>query len=249
MLKIKALVNKLHSVETLGCASVICSDKTGTITENKMTVKHIYTDFKEFDVSGTGYKISGEITIGGKSVNPKSYPNLLKLFECSVLCSTAKIESKRVFNKNQRGMLKSDGEWTVYGDPTETALLIAAAKVNVTKEKIIGLRKVSEIPFDSERKMMSIIHDVDGLAVMITKGDIDAILECAAWMKKESEVYPLVNEDKIEIRRQAELFAEQGFSVTALAYKLNEVKISEYSNGSNEDNMVFVGLTADKKNS
>ena len=66
---------------------------------------------------------------------------------------------------------------------------------------------------------------------------------------KGSEVYPLVNEDKIEIRRQAELFAEQGFSVTALAYKLNEVKISEYSNGSSEDNMVFVGLTADKKNS
>lgn len=119
----------------------------------------------------------------------------------------------------------------------------------VSEELATKFARIGEIPFDSERKMMSIIHDVDGLAVMITKGEIDAILECAAWMKKGSEVYPLVNEDKIEIRRQAELFAEQGFSVTALAYKLNEVKISEYSNCSSEDNMVFVGLTADKKNS
>ena len=119
----------------------------------------------------------------------------------------------------------------------------------VSEELATKFARIGEIPFDIERKMMSIIHDVDGLAVMITKGEIDAILECGAWMKKGSEVYPLVNEDKIEIRRQAELFAEQGFSVTALAYKLNEVKISEYSNGSSEDNMVFVGLTADKKNS
>lgn len=108
--------------------------------------------------------------------------------------------------------------------------------------------RIGEIPFDSERRRMSTIHDVDGLAVMITKGDVDAILDCTVWMQKGSEVYPLVKEDKIEIRRQGKLFAEQGFSVSALAYKLNEVKISEYSNCSSEDNMVFVGLTADKKN-
>lgn len=117
----------------------------------------------------------------------------------------------------------------------------------ISEELAAKFARIREIPFDSERRMMSTIHDVDGLAVMFSKGEVDAILDCASWIKKGSEVYPLVNEDKIEIERQSELFAEQGFVVSAMAYKLNELKISEYSKGSSEDNLVFVGLAADKE--
>lgn len=117
----------------------------------------------------------------------------------------------------------------------------------ISEELAAKFTRIGEIPFDNERRMMSTIHDVDGLAVMITKGEVDAVLDRVTWMKKDSEVYPLAKEDKIEIMRQSELFAEKGFQVSALAYKLNELKISEYSEGSNEDNMVFVGLSADKK--
>ena len=117
----------------------------------------------------------------------------------------------------------------------------------ISEELAMKFTRIGEIPYDDERKKMSTIIDVDGLSVMFTKGEVDAVLACAFWMKKGSDVYPLANEDKIEINRQRELFEEQGFAVSALAYKLNEFRISEYSNSFKEDNLVFVGLTADKK--
>ena len=123
----------------------------------------------------------------------------------------------------------------------------ALCNSEISEELAAKFARIREIPFDSKRRMMSTIHDVDGIAVMFSKGEVDAILGCASWIKKGSEVYPLVNEDKIEIKRQGELFVEQGLEVSALAYKLNELKISEYSEGSNENNLVFVGLAADKK--
>ena len=124
----------------------------------------------------------------------------------------------------------------------------ALCNSEVSEELAAKFTRIGEIPFDSERRMQSTIHEVDGIAVMFSKGEVDAILDCASWVKKDSEVYPLVKEDRIEIKKQSEIFEKQGLEVSALAYKLNEIKISEYSDGSNEENLVFVGLTADKKN-
>ncbi|HOV40380.1 MAG TPA: HAD-IC family P-type ATPase [Oscillospiraceae bacterium] len=128
MLAQNALVHRLNSVETLGCASVICSDKTGTITENKMTVTKIYAGFKEYDVLGSGHKISGEIRLAGGRINPLQSPSLEEILVSAVLCENASISSPSEISARDRGRLDAPGEWAVMGDPTETALLIAAAK-------------------------------------------------------------------------------------------------------------------------
>ncbi|MGN0613375.1 MAG: cation-translocating P-type ATPase [Porcipelethomonas sp.] len=233
MLKVKALVNKLHSVETLGCASVICSDKTGTITENKMTVKHIFTDFREFDVSGTGYKISGEITLDKNAFNPKACPSLIKLFECSVLCSTARIETGEVFNNRQRGVLKSKGEWKVYGDPTEAALLIAAAKGGVTAEKIKGMRKISETPFDSESKMMSVTYrNGSGQEIVYAKGAPDVLIKKCGFVETNEGIKEIGNSELQKIEKEIGFLSRRGLRVLALAYKISQ------------SSLVFLGLAA-----
>ncbi|MBQ8435943.1 MAG: cation-translocating P-type ATPase [Oscillospiraceae bacterium] len=233
MLKVKALVNKLHSVETLGCASVICSDKTGTITENKMTVKNIYTDFREFDISGTGHKISGEITLDGKSLNPKAYPTLIKLFECCVLCSTAEIESNETFNTRQRGVLKSEKEWNVYGDPTETALLIAAAKGSITKEKLSGFRKISETPFDSETKMMSVTYrNAASNDIVYAKGAPDVLIKKCGYVDTKDGIKLLDKAYTEKIEKDINFLSKRGLRVLARAYRQEE---SEF---------VFLGLAA-----
>ena len=233
MLKVKALVNKLHSVETLGCASVICSDKTGTITENKMTVKHIFTDFKEFDISGTGYKISGEITLDKRTVNPESCQTMKKLFECSVLCSTARISTKEVFNSRQRGVLKSKGEWDVQGDPTETALLIAAAKGGITADKLKGMRKISETPFDSESKMMSVTYkNSSGQNIIYAKGAPDVLIKKCGFIETSDGIKPLNTLYIEKIENEINFLSRRGLRVLALAY------------GETKNDYVFLGLAA-----
>jgi len=233
MLKLKALVNKLHSVETLGCASVICSDKTGTITENKMTVRNIYTDFKEFDISGTGHKISGEITLEKKNINPIAYPSLVKLFECAVLCSTAQIKTNETFNIRQRGVLKNKGEWNVSGDPTEIALLIAAAKGNVIKDNISGMRKISEIPFDSDTKMMSVTYrNEKSEKITYIKGAPDLLTIKCTHVENSEGIVPLDKNMLSKIEKEISFLSKRGLRVLALAY-------------SNEQNdLIFLGLAA-----
>ncbi len=219
MLKVKALVNKLHSVETLGCASVICSDKTGTITENKMTVKHIYADFQEFDISGTGHKISGEITLDGKKLNPKSHSVLQKIFECSILCSTASVTTKEDLSTRQRGMLKSTGSWNVSGDPTEIALLVAAAKGGHTKEKLSNLRKISEVPFDSETKMMSVTYrNAAGNDITYTKGAPDILIKKCEYIETGNGTQLLDNVTMQKIEKEISFLSRRGLRVLALAY-------------------------------
>ena len=227
MLKVKALVNKLHSVETLGCASVICSDKTGTITENKMKVKNIYAGFREFDVSGTGHKISGEITLDGEKLNLKSYPILQKLLECSVLCSTARISKQESLTAGQRT------DWTVSGDPTETALLIAAAKGGVTREKISDMRKISETPFDSETKMMSVTYRrASGGDIVYAKGAPDVLIKKCGFIALKDGVENLDNISLSKIEKEVSFLSKRGLRVLAMAYR------------ENEDSLVFLGLAA-----
>ena len=233
MLKVKALVNKLHSVETLGCTSVICSDKTGTITENKMTVSHICCADREYQVNGTGYRKEGEITLEGKPVNIRSDTPLKTLLECSVLCSTAKIEESKSFNNKTFNLLKkSVPQWEVFGDPTETALLIAAAKGGITAEKLSGFRKLSEKPFDSESKQMQVKYrDISGKELTYIKGAPDILLKRCGHLLTDSGVQPLTSIFIKRINDELLSLSQKGLRVLALAME-------------KDGNCVFLGLAA-----
>ena len=239
MLKQKALVNKLHSVETLGCASVICSDKTGTITENKMTVKHIFADMKEFDVFGNGYKINGEIRLGDSKPNPKTVPPLYELLECSVLCSTASITSDSKVSFRNRGTSLGKGEWEVSGDPTETALLISAAKGGITKETLNHYRKISEIPFDSETKMMTVIcRKPSGEDTAFVKGAPDILLKKCGFIMTSDGIIPLDSALRNRITEEISSLSKRALRVLALARK------DLQSSHDTESGLVFLGLAA-----
>ena len=159
MLKQKALVNKLHSVETLGCTSVICSDKTGTITENKMTVTELAAADESYYFSGMGYRISGGVTKGdeGTAINPINEKALTESLICGVICSDASITAPSGTKSRNRGAVTGKGEWKVTGDPTEAALLIAASKAGITKASLENeRRRLEEFPFDSENRVMAV---------------------------------------------------------------------------------------------
>ncbi|MDO5560391.1 MAG: cation-translocating P-type ATPase [Oscillospiraceae bacterium] len=241
MLKQKALVNKLHSVETLGCTSVICSDKTGTITENKMTVTDIFTDMREFRLNGLGYKISGSIsTDASTSVNPVSFPTLNKLLKSCVLCNNASISSSSAQITRNRGNLSATGEWSVTGDPTEIALLIAAAKGNIRSENIMGEYKiVDEDPFDSQTRCMSVtVKCKNGDKICITKGAPDVILDRCSFIEINKEVRPLTPGIKTIIEDKFRMYSDDAKRVLAFSTKL--CSSVETSPGG----MVFLGLTA-----
>ncbi len=239
MLKQNAVVNKLHSVETLGSATVICSDKTGTITENKMTVKKAYAYKKEYDISGDGYKAAGEITSEKLAVNTKSDKDLAELFLCGVLCNNASIYGKKT-DSRERGALRKKGEWSVLGDPTEIAVLVAGAKLGLTAENLSEYKKADEIPFDSETRYMATLHKKNGNSTVFMKGSIDVILAKCSFILADGKVSPLTDRIKKEIREKHDNFSDKALRLLAFCKKdlgKSANFESETSNG-----MIFLGL-------
>jgi P-type Ca2+ transporter type 2C len=155
MIKRHALIRKLASVETLGSATVICSDKTGTLTQNEMTVTRLWADGQFIEVTGTGYVPKGEFLADGKPVDIKKYPAALTTLWLGVLNNDSSIEIT--------GEKDSQQTYRIVGDPTEGALLVAAAKAGETYVEVKqAYPRESEVPFDSERKRMITVHDVIG---------------------------------------------------------------------------------------
>lgn len=240
MLKQKALVHKLHSVETLGCTSVICTDKTGTITENKMTVSKVCCDGKQYDISGNGYRIAGEITLNGSAVNPAAEKPLSELMTCGVLCNNAAISSSRPVETRQRGRLDTSGEWETVGDPTEIALLAAAAKAGITAEKLKGsYHKADEIPFDSETRCMTVISRSGSALTAFSKGAADVILNRCGFILTSDGIKPLTPSIKRRIEAEHEKMTEDALRVLAFADK---VLTSSCQQQDIETGMVFLGL-------
>lgn len=240
MLKQKALVHKLHSVETLGCTSVICTDKTGTITENKMTVSKVCCDGKQYDISGNGYRIAGEITLNGSAVNPAAEKPLSELMTCGVLCNNAAISSSRPVETRQRGRLDTSGEWETVGDPTEIALLAAAAKAGITAEKLKGsYHKADEIPFDSETRCMTVISRSGSALTAFSKGAADVILDRCGFILTSEGIKPLTPSIKRRIEAEHEKMTEDALRVLAFADK---VLTSGCKQQDIETGMVFLGL-------
>ncbi len=240
MLKQKALVNKLHSVETLGCTSVICSDKTGTITENRMTVKNIFTDMQSFDVTGTGYRITGGILSDGSCINPKSNAVLTEALNCFVICNNATISTNAPINLRKRGSIESSGEWAISGDPTEIALLVAAAKGGIVASSLWSdYTKETEIPFDSSTKCMTVIvSGKTGERTAYTKGASDIILPRCKYILLNNEVVPLSYALKRQIEKEVIEQSDKALRVLAVAKK---AMVS--TSGSPDTDMIFIGLT------
>jgi magnesium-transporting ATPase (P-type) len=167
MARERAVVKKLSSVETLGSASVVCSDKTGTLTRNEMTIEKVVTASGEVDVTGSGYRPEGELLVDGRPLDD----NIL-LDEVRAVLGGGSLA-------NDAGLRQDGGEWTIRGDPTEAAFLVAEAKIGLTDARRARFERVGEIPFSSERKLMSTLQadlEAEGRVAVVTKGAPDVLL-------------------------------------------------------------------------
>ncbi len=224
-----ALVRHLPSVETLGSVNVICTDKTGTLTHDEMTVTKIWASGTVYDVSGSGYGTEGAFYVDTKLADPKPLQLLLKI---GSLCSDAVVEDKKENNK--------DGQKNVVGDPTEAALVIAAEKAGFTKKELQKNEpRIDEIPFLSERKMMTTIHKAPKGTVSYTKGAADVVIERCNRILVNGTVQRLDRAMKKEVYAQNELFAKEALRVLGFAYKDTFT-----DSASAEKEMIFVGLQA-----
>jgi P-type Ca2+ transporter type 2C len=235
MIKRKAIVRKLPSVETLGAATVICSDKTGTLTQNKMTVQRIWVGGHFYDVTGTGYAPEGEFLYSGKGVDPHRRGDLKRLLEIAVLCNNAVLfEEKR----------KKTTEWVVQGDPTEGALVVLGAKAGLHPEAMEALQpRLDEIPFDSTRKMMSVLtRDKKGELFMLTKGGPDVLLERCSYILVDGKVTPLTSSLRKAVMQSNHNMGAEALRCLAVAYRPLKDAM-QFKQGDPERDLVFVGLT------
>ncbi|MDR2931781.1 MAG: cation-translocating P-type ATPase [Oscillospiraceae bacterium] len=238
ILKRNALVRRLHSVETLGCANVICTDKTGTLTENKMTVKQLFTFDFNVEVTGNGYEQAGEFTVGGRRAVVGASPTLKRLFDIALTCNNAEITAPQAaLPARDRTQNISRERWGVSGDPTEIALLVMAAKANMDKAALpYDVR--DEIPFDSDRKRMTVlVQDRTGKGMAFSKGAPDVLLARCKYILADGGVQLLTPAILHKVTQANEDMAGRAMRVLGFAYKE-----APAAGAQSEEDMVFVGL-------
>lgn len=224
MARRNAIIRKLPSVETLGSVSVICSDKTGTLTKNEMTVKTVQTANGKYHVSGTGYAPEGDIQKDDKEVDVNVEDDLEKLIDCFNTCNDARVESD------------DEGNWQAKGEPTEAALVTLYQKAGIEREE---RERISTIPFDSEYKYMAtLVEDVENNKILI-KGAPDKLLEMAELQLSGSE------EEKMDTSFWEEAItglAREGQRLIGAAYKTVDSSVKEITHDDIHDGIVFLGL-------
>jgi Ca2+-transporting ATPase len=225
MVKRNALVRRLPAVETLGSTSVICSDKTGTLTKDEMTVRRIVINGEVIDVSGSGYDPEGTFLHKGVVIDPPE--EVIALLRAAVLASDASLQRKET-------------RWEVKGDPTEGALVVAAAKAGLQKDDLNKqIPRISEIPFTSERKRMTTLHQTSkGVVVAYSKGAPEIILDSCVRKQSFVGIEKIQAEDKQRILRNASKLAREGLRVLAISCK-EHADLNEGEHG-----MLFLGLIA-----
>lgn len=230
-----AIVRKLLAVETLGCVTVICSDKTGTLTQNEMTVVKILSGGKVYKVTGTGYNPAGEFIADNQKVDPANNKDLNILLAGGVLCNDAVLEEKNA----------AENDWDIVGDPTEGALLVAGAKAGQDKTRLNeSYERIAELPFDSDRKMMTTFHKnfISGKVVSFTKGAPDIILERCSKVLINGTAQPLTAEWKLAIAQANSGFAREALRVLAFTYREYEGMPQVIKSDDIENELIFVGL-------
>ncbi|WP_249869839.1 calcium-translocating P-type ATPase, SERCA-type [Oceanobacillus saliphilus] len=228
MIRKKAIVRKLSAVETLGCASVICSDKTGTMTENQMTVKEIYLNGDYLYVSGDGYQVHGDFFLEREKVE-STYPNLENMLLYGMLCNNASIHVKK-------------GKNYIDGDPTDGALLVAARKMGLTADIGESYRIVKEFPFDSDRKRMSVVvEDKNKMRFLITKGAPDVLLPRSSFFLDKDGRKLLKHQNKVQIENAINDMANKALRTIAISMKAISSNAS-LDSALLEDELTFIGL-------
>jgi Ca2+-transporting ATPase len=232
MAKRNAVIRKLPAVQTLGSATIICSDKTGTFTRNEMTVRKLYANNSTFEVTNVGYEPKGKFYHNNSIIDPKQIPSLKLLLTIGALCNNAKLEK--------------NGNWHVIGDPTEGALIVAAEKAGIKQEEIAKeFPRIGELPFESERKIMSTIHKTpQGKKVAYVKGAPEVILNLSSSIYSDGNVRELSVDEKKEILKINQEMAGNALRVLAMAYKELPDEEQEYTPENVEKNLIFVGFEA-----
>ncbi|MCK9374860.1 MAG: HAD-IC family P-type ATPase [Syntrophobacterales bacterium] len=229
MARKNAIVKRLPAVETMGCTSVICTDKTGTLTKNEMTARRLFLDGQVIDVSGSGYRPAGSFRAGGAAVSPAPNPVLAMAARIAMLCNDAALE-------------EIDGVWTVRGDPTEGALLVLSRKAGINPEELLTeFPRVAEIPFTSEAKRMSTFHQEEDRILMCVKGAPESLLTQAWQMLTEAGEQAMTPEVREAVRSQAAGMAHEALRVLGLAYRRFPEVPNLEEEGVNRE-LVWVGL-------
>jgi len=230
--KRNAIIRRLSSAESLGAITVICSDKTGTLTKGEMTVRRIHVDNKVVEVTGVGYEPTGEFYQSNSIINPRNDQNLSLLLRIGPLCSNAQLD------KNEKG------SWSIIGDPTEGALIVTAAKAGFEEKELEkNFPRIAEVPFTSERKRMTTVHSTpDGEHVAYMKGAPEIVLERSSYILEEGEEKKLTKAKRKKILDTNEKFASDALRVLAMAYRKLPETLGEFNEKTVEDGMVFVGL-------
>ena len=226
MAKRNAIIRRLPAVETLGCTTVICSDKTGTLTQNKMTVRRMATLDKKIFVEGEGYNPKGRFTVGGKTIKPGDDIACRMLLDIAANCNNSTLEKIR-------------GDYEITGDPTEGALLVLAAKAGIRP----SYNRLKEIPFDSERKLMSVVIEKNGEHILLVKGALEIITSLCSQVMENGRISVLQPRHHNYLNDIQEEWAAQALRVLGFAYKkLNPHDCHHIDNREMETNLTFAGI-------
>ncbi|KOO04173.1 cation-transporting P-type ATPase [Vibrio nereis] len=230
MAKRNAIIRRLPAVETLGAVTVICTDKTGTLTRNEMTVRNIVTADNSFELSGTGYDPHGVATVNQQAIYPEDYPLLTKAVQAAVLCNDATLSH-------------SDEQWKIQGDPMEGALLVAGMKLGLdTDTENKQFPRTDLIPFESEHRFMATLHHShQGEAFIVLKGAPEQVLDiCDHQLSAQTEQTKAL--DRSYWHQQIETMANQGMRVLAIAYRPTEYNQLELTFDDVCDDLIMLGL-------
>ncbi len=226
MSKRNAIVNRMSIIETLGETTVICSDKTGTITKGEMTVKKIFQNNEIIEVLGAGYEGIGEFLFENKKINPKNEVVLKNLINCSLICNESKIEKTG-----------EDMNFRVIGTPTEGALLVLGSKANMYREDL-NYKILEEIPFNSERKMMSVLCKMNNEKIIYSKGASEIILNKCKYIQRSNGIFKLTEREKNRILEINKKMNRDSLRTLGFAYK----QFKQISKEEFEKELVFIGL-------
>ncbi|NJM76966.1 MAG: cation-transporting P-type ATPase [Acaryochloridaceae cyanobacterium RU_4_10] len=223
-----AIMRKLAAVETLGSTTVICSDKTGTLTENQMTVQGIYAGNQRYSVTGTGYDPEGEILLDDRPIDLANAPVLEDCLRAGLLCNDSHLQEQ-------------DGQYAIVGDPTEGALVVVAQKAGLTRQNVEReMPRLSVIPFDSQFQYMATLHQTHTGNTVYVKGSMESILKrCDRKANAQGQLEPL---DRPQIEHRAEAVAKQGLRILAFAKKIVPVGQQSLDRSDLDRGLVLLGL-------